>query len=129
MVKWWIEAIAATLLLLITAAPAKAEDLGISALYNQWIGSDTATMSENERDSLVCIASAVSVGALITLVGGTAIVIGGSVGAATGTAIAVPVLVSSMWAACGIGKAAAPGVIWLQHRSRTLMHKLGGVQQ
>jgi hypothetical protein len=129
MMKWRIQAMAVALLLLAATSPARGDDFGIAAFYNQWLGSDTSTLSESERDSLVCIASAVSVGALITLVGGTAIVIGGNVGAATGTAIALPVLVSSMWAACGIGRAAVPGVIWLQHRSRTLVHKLGGTPQ
>jgi len=82
-------------------------------------------MSASEFDSIICIASAASVGVLISLVGGTAIVIGGNVGAATGTAIALPVLISSMWAACALGRTVTPGVLWLQHRSKMLVKKFG----
>jgi hypothetical protein len=126
MAKSRIEVTTAILLLLVMALPAGAEDFGITALYGQWLGYDTSIMSEDERDSLVCITSAVSIGALITVVGGTAIVIGGTVAASTGTAIALPVLVSSMWWACSLGRAVTPGVLWLQHRGHMLVTKLSG---
>lgn len=96
-------------------------------LYDDWFGSDAPSMSQTEFESVVCIASASSVGALITLVGGTVIVIGGAVSGGAGTAIALPVLVSSMWTACALGKAIIPGTIWLQNRSRMLVKKIGHV--
>jgi hypothetical protein len=82
-------------------------------------------MSDAEFESVICIGSALSMGTLITVVGGTAIVIGGHVGTATSTAIALPVLVSSMWAACALSRAVAPGVLWLHARSTTLVKDIG----
>jgi hypothetical protein len=121
-----IRSILATLLLLLTSLPLLGAENSVSMAdwFDGLFASDAPTMSESEFDSLVCIGSATSIGAIITVVGGTAIVFGGNVGAATGTAIALPVLISSMWAACSLSKAVAPGVIWLQHRSKVLVEKL-----
>jgi len=102
------------------------ENSGATDWFDNWFGSNAPSMSENEFDSIICIASAASVGVLITLVGGTAIVIGGNVGAAAGTAIALPVLVSSMWAACALGRTVTPGALWLHRRSEVLVKQLGG---
>ncbi|KOR28923.1 hypothetical protein TI04_09905 [Achromatium sp. WMS2] len=93
---------------------------------NSWLGYDTSAMTETELDSMICIASALTMGTLITVVGGTAIVIGGHVGRATGTAIALPVLVSSMWSACALSRAITPGILWIHNRSSSLVNKLSG---
>lgn len=100
-------------------------DTSFGELYEDWFGSDAPPMSQPEFESMICIASATSVGAMITIVGGTAIVVAGTVGSATGTAIALPVLISSMWSACSLGKAVIPGAIWLQNRSKMLVDRLG----
>jgi len=100
-------------------------DTSFIELYNDWFGSDAPPMSQSEYESMICIASATSVGAMITIVGGTAIVVAGTVGSATGTAIALPVLISSMWSACSLGKAVIPGAIWLQNRSKMLVNRIG----
>lgn len=94
------------------------------SFFDNWFGSDAPPLSDAEFTSLSCIAAATSVGLMVTLVGGAAIAVSGS-GRATGTAIALPVLASTMWAACAVGVAAAPGVLWLQRRSKTLVNKLG----
>jgi hypothetical protein len=129
MPNWRIRPAIMALLLVLMASPATAakttEAFSVSGWLNGWFGADAPEMSEAEFDSIICIGSAASVGALITLVGGTAIVIGGNVGAATGTAIALPVLVSSMWAACAIGRSVTPGVLWLQRRSTMLVKQIG----
>ncbi len=118
------------LLLLATSQAVPAANLweektDLATIYDNWFGATAPPMSEQERESVICIASAASVGGLITLVGGTAIVVAGTVGGATGTAIALPVLVSSMWSACSMGKAIAPGMTWLHNRSKTLVQGIG----
>lgn len=98
----------------------------IPVWVDKWIGYyDTSAMTDAEFESMVCITAAIAMGTLITVVGGTAIVIGGHVGRATSTAIALPVLVSSMWSSCAFSRAVLPGALWLQKRSSMLVKKLG----
>lgn len=101
--------------------------LDVPEWVDNWLGYDTSAMTDAEFESMICIASALTMGTLITVVGGTAIVIGGHVGRAAGAAIALPVLVSSMWSACALSRAIAPGVFWLHNRSAMLVTELGGV--
>lgn len=96
----------------------------LTTTYDEWFGGDAPPLSDKEVDSMACLVSASSMGALITVVGGTAIVISGTV--STGTAIALPVLISSMWSACSLAKALLPGIIWLERRSKTLVNKISG---
>jgi len=98
----------------------------IITTYDEWFGGDAPPLSQDEVESMVCMFSAGSMGSLITVVGGTAIVISGSVSSATSTAIALPVLISSMWAACSLGKALLPGMLWLERRSKMLVDRLSG---
>lgn len=117
-------------LTIITAPPVLAAEsvpnpIGVPEWVNNWIGYDTSAMTDTEFESMVCIAAAVTMGTLITVVGGTAIVIGGSVGRATGTAIALPVLISSMWSSCAFSRAVLPAALWLKNRSTMLVKKLG----
>ncbi len=100
------------------------EPSSLSAIYDDWFGIDSPPMSQDEFESIVCITSAASVGILITIVGGTAIAISGTVSGSAGTAIALPLLVSSMWAACSMARSATSGAIWLKNRSKKLVHKL-----
>lgn len=104
------------------------EDIQKKAIntYNEWFGGDAPPLSHEEADSMVCLIAAGSMGTLITVVGGTAIVIGGTVSSATGTAIALPVLISSMWSACSLSKALLPGALWLERRSKMLVSKISG---
>ncbi|CAK0764676.1 hypothetical protein CCP4SC76_4170002 [Gammaproteobacteria bacterium] len=60
-----------------------------TGFFDSWFGTDTSSMTEAEFTSLSCIAGAASVGVMVTLIGGTAIVVSGS-GSATGTAILRP---------------------------------------
>jgi len=101
--------------------------LDVPQWVDNWLGYDTSAMTDAEFESMICIASAVTMGTLITVVGGTAIVIGGTVSRAAGTAIALPVLVSSMWSACALSRAVAPGVFWIHNRSALLVTEFGRV--
>lgn len=111
----------------VTAARGEEGPLDVPEWVDNWLGYDTSAMTDAEFESMICIASALTMGTLITVVGGTAIVIGGHVGRAAGAAIALPVLVSSMWSACALSRAIAPGVFWLHNRSAMLVTELGGV--
>lgn len=110
------------------AARGEEGPLDVPEWVDNWLGYDTSGMTDAEFESMICIASAVTMGTLITVVGGTAIVIGGTVSRAAGTAIALPVLVSSMWSACALSRAIAPGVFWLHNRSALLVTELGSLR-
>lgn len=110
------------------AARGEEGPLDVPEWVDNWLGYDTSGMTDAEFESMICIASAVTMGTLITVVGGTAIVIGGTVSRAAGTAIALPVLVSSMWSACAISRAVAPGVFWLHNRSALFVTELGSLR-
>jgi len=109
------------------AARGEEGPLDVPEWVDNWLGYDTSGMTDAEFESMICIASAVTMGTLITVVGGTAIVIGGTVSRAAGTAIALPVLVSSMWSACALSRAVAPGVFWIHNRSALLVTEFGRV--
>lgn len=126
MPHWRLSPFIMTLLLLLMTSQVSGanapEGFNVNVWLDEWFGSDAPPMSDIELESIVCVAAATSVGVLITLVGGAAIVIAGEVGGPE-TAIALPLLVSSMWAACAIGRNATPGMLWLQRRSKVLVER------
>lgn len=130
--RWYLGIVSLILMLMYTASQTVEADarsnntLDVPPWVTNWLGYDTSAMSNDEFDSMICIASGLTMGVLITIVGGTAIVISGSVGRAAGTAIALPVLVSSMWSACALSRAVTPGLLWLHNRSGQLVKKLSG---
>ena len=123
MTPWRILLATLALCIGIMAVPA-AQAEPATGIFDTWLGTDTSSMTDAEFTSLSCITGATSVGLMVTLIGGAAIVATGS-GSATGTAIALPVLASTMWAACAVGTAAAPGILWLHRRSKALVDKFG----
>jgi len=106
-----------------TALPNEVERPIADWLSSQ-LGYDTSKMSEAELESLVCMVSSTTVGVLFTLVGGAAIVLISDVQTVTGTAIALPLLISSMWWACALSRALIPGTRWLHRQGTTLVEEL-----
>jgi hypothetical protein len=106
-----------------TALPYEAER-PIADWLSWQLGYDASKTSEAELESLVCMVSSTSVGILLTLVGGAAIVLSSDVQTVTGTAIALPILISSMWWACALSRALIPGTRWLHRQGATLVEEL-----
>ncbi|CAK0776572.1 membrane hypothetical protein [Gammaproteobacteria bacterium] len=82
---------------------------------------DKLTATEREVQSLGCLVAGSSVGMATVLFGGTGLAFLGGQGAATATAVAIPVLSAAIATGCAIGAQAALGVVWLHHHQRVLL--------
>lgn len=84
--------------------------------------------NDTEYASLACIAGAAITGTATLLVGSVAIVATGGVATAAESAIAVPVLVGTVAAGCGIAQTMTPGVLWLRRRGAELVDTLDKIK-
>ncbi len=79
------------------------------------------SMGNPEYVSVACIVGAAVAGVATVLGGGIAIATTGGVGGPTGSAVAVPVLVATVAAGCGVAQSMAPGIWWLQRQGKGLV--------
>lgn len=84
--------------------------------------------SDTEYASLACIAGAAITGSATLLVGSVAIVATGGVATAAESAIAVPVLVGTVAAGCGVAQTMTPGILWLRRRGAELVDTLDKIK-
>jgi|GEM_PF-3199953 len=81
---------------------------------------ENLTATEREVQSLGCLVASSSVGVATILFGGTGLAFLGVQGAATATAVAIPVLAATIAAGCAFGSQAALGAVWLHHHQKIL---------
>ncbi|NYZ14028.1 hypothetical protein HL658_15840 [Azospirillum sp. RWY-5-1] len=116
-------AIIATLALLLGALPAAAQtpaaqDAAVSPLALP------KPMTDTEFGSIACIVGAAIAGTATLLAGGVAIVATGGGATTAESAIAVPVLVATVAAGCGVAQSMAPGIAWLRQQGSELVDRI-----
>ncbi|MGQ9369925.1 hypothetical protein [Azospirillum sp. ST 5-10] len=84
------------------------------------------TMSKEEYSSFLCMVGGAVAGGAAVLAGSAAIIATGASATTTETAVAVPVLVATIAAGCGLGTAMAPAFAWLHHRGDALVREIEG---
>ena len=106
-------------------AHAEPDDKDLRQLFgNVFNFADSVTMNTDELRAVGCMVVAGGVGAAALGFGGTIMAFTGLPNVTAGVA-AVPVLATSMWAGCGLGSTAAPGVAWMFRNSEALFRKVG----
>lgn len=81
-------------------------------------------MTDSEFGSIACIVGAAIAGTATILAGGVAIVATGGGATTAESAIAVPVLVATVAAGCGVAQSMAPGIAWLRQQGSELVDRI-----
>lgn len=82
------------------------------------------SMTDTEFGSVACIVGAAIAGTAAILAGGVAIVATGGGATTAESAIAVPVLVATVAAGCGVAQSMAPGIAWLRQQGSDLVDRI-----
>lgn len=82
------------------------------------------SMTDTEFGSVACIVGAAIAGTATILAGGVAIVATGGGATTAESAIAVPVLVATVAAGCGVAQSMAPGIAWLRQQGSNLVDRI-----
>ncbi|WP_146210715.1 hypothetical protein [Azospirillum sp. TSO35-2] len=84
-------------------------------------------MTDGEAVGMGCMLVAVGVGAATIAAGGVALIAAGAGVGATGTAVAVPVVVATMAGGCTVGAVATPAFLWLTRQGHTIGNGVVGL--
>jgi hypothetical protein len=115
----------AIILALCPIQPARASD---DSSWRNWFPESLlpgdADMSQPEAQSMACMLGAASATGATAVASGAVIIAGTTIAIATGTAIAIPVLVGTASAGCTLAQNMAPALGWMRRHGNSIVSKI-----